>query len=84
MSRRRTYLFSLTALLLSVLSTAGFAGYTSIAQETKTPQTFAGDAALKNVANYRQWTRANDIPLPVSFSLVNGASLNGPGRFTAV
>lgn len=77
MNRRRVHLFSLAALLLSILGTAGFAGYESIAQESKTPQTFAVDPLLKNVANYRLWTRVNDVPLPVSFSLVSGATLAG-------
>lgn len=81
MPKGRVQLVSLAALLLSILTVAQFAGYTSVAQETKTPNIFAGDPALKEVANYRQWTRVNDVPLPVTVSLVTVALLANGGPF---
>jgi hypothetical protein len=81
MNRRRLRLFSLAALLLFVLSVVGFAQYSSVAKETRSSTLIAGDPALKEIANYRHWTRVNDIPLPVSLSLVSGASLTGATLF---
>lgn len=78
MNRRRVHLFSLAALVLVVL---GLAGFTLIAQETKAPKTVAGDPLLKEFAGYKQWTRVNDVPLPITFSLRNNAMLAGAGPF---
>lgn len=78
MNRRRVHLFSLAALLLTVLSTAGYA---LIAQETKARQNVAGDMWLTEFASYKHWTRVNDVPLPVTFSLKNNAALAGAGPF---
>ena len=75
MNRTRVHLISLTAVLLSALGAAGFAHYTSNAQETKPPNTLVNNPVLKDIANYKQWTRVNDVPLPVTFSVMSVNSL---------
>lgn len=72
MNRMRVYLVSLSALLLSVLSAAAFAGYTPVAQESKAANIFAGDLALKDIANYRQWTRVNEKPIYSNNFVIDG------------
>jgi hypothetical protein len=65
MTKKRAQLFSVAGMLLLVLSLAGFARLTSAAEETAKANVFAGDTALKDLANYRQWTRVNEKALPV-------------------
>ncbi len=72
MSKRCVQLFSIIALSLFVLSIAGFARLTSAAEETAKANVFANDPSLKDLANYRQWTRVNEKPWAVSSSFVGG------------
>ncbi|MBC7911917.1 MAG: hypothetical protein H7Y30_15525 [Pyrinomonadaceae bacterium] len=72
MSKRRVQLFSLIAVSLFVLSIAGFARLTSAAEETAKANVFANDAALKDLASYRQWTRVNEKAWPVFNSFIGG------------
>jgi hypothetical protein len=65
MNKRYVQLVSLIAMLLSVLSFAGFARFTS-AEETAKANIFANDPALKDLINYRQWTRANENAVVVT------------------
>jgi hypothetical protein len=81
MNRKRVCLFSLATLLLTVLGTAGLAHYSSVAQEARSPQTLVGDPALNDVANYRLWARANDVPVAVSVPFVVGLAPPGAGPF---
>lgn len=78
MNRVRVQLFSLSALLLIVLGTAG---YTLIAQEAKAQQTVAINPLLTEFESYKQWTRVNDAPLPITISFRNNALLAGSGTF---
>lgn len=64
--------FSLMASLLIVLSIAGLARFTSTAQETAKRNLLSIDPALKDLPNYRQWTRANEVPLTVNYASVGG------------
>ncbi len=66
MNGRRARLFSLAALSLVTLSTLCLARFTSTAQQTASPNLFAGDPALNELAQYRQWTRVNEKPFDVS------------------
>jgi hypothetical protein len=69
MNRSRALLVSTVVLLFALMSTVSLARYSSNAQETVTHNLFAGDPVLKEFVNYKQWTRVNDVPLPVSISL---------------
>ena len=82
MNRRRAHLISLTVVFVSALSAAGFAGYTPLAQENKTLQPIAVDPVLKDIANYKHWTRVNDVPLPVTLSVMSIDTL--ASNFTSV
>ncbi len=62
MTKKHAQLFSLSAMLLLVLSVAGFARFSYPAQQTKKQNEVAADPALKDLANYRQWTRVNEKP----------------------
>jgi hypothetical protein len=62
MTRRYAQLFSVASILLLVLSIAAFARFSSPAQQTATQTQVAIDPALKEIANYRQWTRVNEKP----------------------
>jgi hypothetical protein len=77
MNQSHLRLYSLTTVLLFILSVIAFARYATVAQETGTSSTKSSDPALKEFANYKQWIRANDIPVPGSLSLVSGATLVG-------
>lgn len=81
MIKGRVHLVSLVALLFSALTISQFAGYSSVLQETKPQDIFAGDPWLTEIANYRHWQRVNDVPLPVSFSLESTDSLARGGTF---
>lgn len=74
MNRSRLPVFMTVGLFLALVSTVSWALYSATAQETATQKLIADDLALSDLANYKQWTRANEVPLPVTFSLVNVAS----------
>jgi hypothetical protein len=74
MNRSRLPLFMTVGLFLALVSTVSWVLFSAHAQETVTQKLFADDLALRDLANYKQWTRANEVPLPVTFSLVNVAS----------
>jgi hypothetical protein len=63
MTRRSAQLFSVAAVLLLVLSIAAFARFNSTTQQQTAKQNqITADPALKDLPNYRTWTRINDQP----------------------
>lgn len=66
MAQRYVKSLSLSVLLLSVLCINGLARFGSGTDETATQNAFANDAGLKEVADYRQWTRVSERPIEVS------------------
>jgi hypothetical protein len=72
MAPRHVKSFSLAVLLLAVLCINGLAHFSSGAQETARQNSFAGDAALKEVADYRQWTRVTGRAIQVSRASLGG------------
>jgi len=62
MTRRYAQLFSLAGMLLLVLSIAAFARFNSHAPQTAQQNQITADPALKDLPNYRIWTRINDQP----------------------
>jgi hypothetical protein len=73
MTKTRLQFFSLLALSLLILSVIGFARYTTTAQESVKSANVTGEPLLTEIANYRQWTRVNELPqLDIDPSLVGG------------
>ncbi len=62
MTRRYAQLFSVAAMLLLVLTVAAFARFNSLPQQTAKQNQITADPALKDLPNYRIWTRVNDQP----------------------
>ncbi len=62
MTKKGVQLFSSAAMLLLILCVVGLARFTSASEETAKPNIFTADAALKDLPNYRQWTRVNQKP----------------------
>lgn len=63
MTRRYAQLFSVAGMLLLVLSIAAFARFNSpMPQQTAKENQITADPALKDLPNYRIWTRVNDAP----------------------
>ncbi len=71
-AQRSAQLFSLVVMLLLVTSVAGLARFSSPAQTTKLPKS-ASDATLKEIVNYRQWTRVNETPRRSNTFFIDGA-----------
>ncbi|HKC64893.1 MAG TPA: hypothetical protein VKB86_14720 [Pyrinomonadaceae bacterium] len=65
MTKRRMQLLSLVAVLLSILSVTGFARFKASLQESAKTNSPVSDPLIKEIANHRQWTRANEKPIPV-------------------
>ncbi|MDX6693162.1 MAG: hypothetical protein QOF02_765 [Blastocatellia bacterium] len=72
MTKRRIQLFAVGLLLLFVLSIAGLARFASAAQETAKTNELSADPALKELAHYRQWSKASEKPVPVFDASVAG------------
>jgi len=72
MAQRHVKSLSLAVLLLSVLCINGLARFNSSTDETARQNASANDAALKEVADYRQWTRLTKTPIEVSLASVGG------------
>lgn len=65
MSGKRVQLFSVAGMLLLVLSVAALARFNQPSRQTTKQAQEATDPALKEIANYRQWKRVNEEPVPV-------------------
>lgn len=62
MNKRRVQLWSLVALSLLILSVVSVARFKGPAQEDAKQIDVTSASSLKEIANYRQWTRVNEIP----------------------
>ena len=65
MNKLRVQLSSLLALSLLAFGIIALANFKTTAQQVTTPNVLAVDPTLREIANYRQWTRANENPLEV-------------------
>jgi hypothetical protein len=73
MNKRRVQLWFVVALSLLLLSAINFARFRTSAQQTPKQVDAANASALKEISNYRQWTRVNERPrLVLDTSLIGG------------
>ncbi|MBV9957552.1 MAG: hypothetical protein JO360_03990 [Acidobacteria bacterium] len=70
MTRLHAKSLSLAVLLLSVLCVKGLARLGP--DETAQQNSFTSEAALKEVADYRRWTRVTEKPLVTDFASAGG------------
>lgn len=65
MNKIRVQLLSLVAISLLVLVVIAVAHFKTAAQQATKQNALAVDPVLREIANYRQWTRVNETPLLV-------------------